>query len=163
MRQKTVDLDTFLKGLPEETAAKARVAAARIDELEHAADRIGASDRRFLILFAVAGVFGFGAAVLALGGFNLFKGGEATVLEFAMLAMAGAFPLLVLIYSLRMRERTRIDHEKFQIIETHFLPYGAIYLPPGPDRQTGVVTISPSTHPWRKADVSSKKRAGWYW
>ncbi len=163
MRHKTVDLDTFLEGLPEETAAKARAAAARIDELEHAAERIGASDRRFLILFVLAGVFGIGGAVFALGGFNMLKGGEATALEFLVLAMAGAFPLLILIYSLRMKERTKIDHEKFQIIETYFLPYGAIYLPPGPDRRTGLVAISPSTHPWRKADPNSKKRAGWYW
>ena len=163
MQEKTVDLDTFLAELPSETAAKARAAAARIDELEHAAGRIGASDHRYMVLFAITGVLALCATVFTLGGFHLFDGGKAAILRTAMLMVAGAFPLLVLIYSFQMRERTKIDQKKFEIIETYFLPYGAIYLPPGPDREHGVVTISPSTNPWRKADVANKKKAGWYW
>ena len=163
MQEKNVDLETFLAELPSETAAKARAAAARIDELEHAATRIGASDQRYLVLFVITGVLALCAAVFTLGGFQFFDGGQAATLRIVMLVVAGAFPLLVLIYSFHMRERTRIDQQKFEIIETYFLPYGAIYLPPGPDREHGVVTISPTTKPWRKADIANKKRAGWYW
>ncbi|MDA7947572.1 MAG: hypothetical protein MPJ78_08840 [Hyphomicrobiaceae bacterium] len=163
MRKKIVELETFLNDLPEETAAKARAAAARIDELEHAAERIGSSDQRYLKMFAVAGVLALAATIFTLGGFIGFKSGEISLIGLTILAMAGAFPLLILIYSIRMRERTRIDKQKFEIIESHFLPYGAVYLPPGPERQTGVVAVSPSSHPWRKADVEKKKRAGWYW
>ena len=163
MRKKIVDLETFLNGLPEETAAKVRAAAARIDELEHAAERIGASDQRYLKMFAVAGLLAIAAGIFTLGGFGGFEPGQLAIKELTIMAMAGAFPLLILIYSVRMRERTKIDQKKFEIIESHFLPYGAVYLPPGVERETGVVAISPSSHPWRKADIEKKKRAGWYW
>ncbi|MEM8743644.1 MAG: hypothetical protein AAGF14_03305 [Pseudomonadota bacterium] len=163
MRKKIVELETFLNDLPEETAAKARAAAARIDELEYAAARIGASDQRYLKMFAVAGVLALIATVFTLGGFIGSRSGEISLTGITMLVMAGAFPLLVLIYSVRMRERTKLDQQKFAIIESHFLPYGAVYLPPGPERQTGVVAVSPSSHPWRKGDDTKKKRAGWYW
>ena len=163
MRKKIVDLETFLNGLPEETAAKARAAAARIDELEHAASRIGASDQRYMKMFALAGVLALVATVFTLGGFAAVGSGDISLTGLTVLMMAAAFPLLILIYSVRMRERTKIDQQKFEIIESHFLPYGAVYLPPGPERETGVVAVSPSTHPWRKADVEKKRRAGWYW
>lgn len=163
MQEKTVDLDTFLAELPAEMAAKAKAAAARIDELEHAADRIGQSDRRYLVLFAIAGLLALTATAIGLGGFDLFKRGHSTVLDFVVIGMAGAFPLLVLIYSLRMRERTKIDQKKFEIIEAYFLPYDAIYLPPGPDREHGLVTVSPRARAWRRANTDKGRRPGRYW
>ena len=56
MKHKTINLETFLEGLPETAAANARAAAARIDELERAAQRIGKSDRQYVMAFAGAGV-----------------------------------------------------------------------------------------------------------
>jgi hypothetical protein len=163
MQRKQIDLETFLEGLPTEDAAKARAAAARIDELEHAAQRIGKSDKRYVILFAAAGFMALVAAAMALGGYDMFKGGYPTLGDFAILLMAGAFPFLVLIYSLRMSERTRIDRQKFEIIETYFLPHDAIYLPPGPGRVKGRVALSPKATDWRKPDTEKVKKPGWYW
>ena len=114
-------------------------------------------------MFAVAGVFALVATVFTLGGFGAVRSGEISLTGLTVLMMAGAFPLLILIYSVRMRERTKIDQQKFEIIESHFLPYGAVYLPPGPERERGVVAMSPSSHPWRKPDAEKKRRAGWYW
>ena len=142
MERKNIDLETFLEGLPAEGAAKARAAAAHIDELERAARRIGRSDRRYVLLFAGAGLLGLAAAVMTFGGYRLFGEGYMALAVVAVLAMAGAFPALILVYSLRMRERTKIDRKKFEIIETFFLPFDGIYFPPGPEKITGTVSVS---------------------
>ncbi|MFQ5625621.1 MAG: hypothetical protein ACE5FM_03090 [Methyloligellaceae bacterium] len=163
MERKTIDLETFLESLPEEDAANARAAAARIDELERTAQRIGKSDRRYVILFAGAVLLALAAAVMALGGYDLFSSGNAGYGDMAVLVMAGALPLLVLIYSLRMRERTKIDRQKFQIIETCFMPYDGIYFPPGPEREKGMVSISPGAKAWRKPNTKDVKKAQMYW
>jgi hypothetical protein len=159
----SVDLETFLESLPTEAAAKARAAAARIDELERAALRIGKSDRRYVVLFAGAVALALVAAVMALGGYDLFRTATGDYGDLAVLVMAGIFPLLVLIYGLRMRERTRIDREKFEIIETYFLPHDGIYFPPGPGRRKGMVSISPGASAWRKPDTENVKKAKMYW
>lgn len=165
MKRKTVDLEAFLEHLDEEDAAQIRAAAARIDELEHAAQRIGASDRQFLIMFAIAGLMVLLAAVMMLGDFQLLTGGYTNATALIALLLAGSFPALVLIYSLRMRERTRLDDRKFEIIETYFLPYDAIYLPPGADRAKGMVTMASKRRGWhREPEPDSKvKKPGWYW
>jgi len=162
MQRKTLDLETFLKDLPETAAANARAAAARIDELEHAAQRIGASDRQYIIAFAGAGVMAMIAAYMALGGFVLFKGGNGAGLDLAVLFMAGAFPLMILIYSLRMRERTKIDQKKYEIIEAYFLPYNGIYFSPRPGQDSGTVSLL-AAEMRRKPDLHGIKRAGMHW
>ena len=163
MERKTVDLETFLEGLPGEAAANARAAASRIDELERAAQRIGKSDRRYVKLFAGAMLIALAAAIMALGGIDLFRAGVGDFGDFAVLAMAGAFPVLVVIYSLRMRERTRIDQQKFEIIETFFMPYDGIYFPPGPEQREGMVSIRPGAKTWRKPNTTDAKKAKMYW
>ncbi len=162
MQRQNIDLETFLESLPTVAAANARAAAARIDELEHAAQRIGKSDRQYVIAFAVAGVLTLAAAVMALGGYEMFSGGLAALDDWAILAMASAFPLMVLIYSLRMRERTKLDQEKFEIIETYFMPHNGIYFPPGPGRETGTISIYPEGS-LRKPDENEIKKARAYW
>ncbi len=162
MQHRTIDLETFLEGLPATAAANARAAAARIDELERAAQRIGESDRSYVIAFAVSGVLAMIAAYMALGGIALFKGGDGALGDLAVLFMAGSFPTMILIYSLRMRERTRIDQKKFEIIETYFMPYNGIYFSPAPGRDMGTVSIcAPDTR--RKPDLKDVKQAGMHW
>ena len=163
MERINIDLETFLESLPEEAAANARAAAARIDELERAAQRIGESDRRYVKLFAGAIVLALAAAYLALGGADLFRGGTGALGDFAVLAMAAAFPILVVVYSLRMRERTRIDQQKFHIMEACFMPYDGIYFPPGPERDVGMVSINPIAKAWRKPNTEDARKAKMYW
>jgi len=163
MERINIDLETFLESLPEEAAANARAAATRIDELERAAQRIGESDRRYVKAFAGAILLALAATYLALGGTDLFLGGTGNFGDFAVLAMAAVFPLLVVVYSLRMRERTRIDQQKFHIIETCFMPYDGIYFPPGPERKQAMVSISPGAKAWRKPNTKDAKKAKMYW
>ena len=162
MQRETIDLETFLEDLPETAAANARAAAARIDELERAAQRIGKSDRHYITAFAGPGVMAMIAAYMALGGYALFKGGNGAAVDLAVLFMAGAFPLMILIYSLRMRERTRIDQKKFKIIETYFLPYNGIYFSPPPGQDIGTVSLL-AAEMRRKPDLQGAKRAGMHW
>jgi hypothetical protein len=162
MQRQTIDLETFLESLPTEAAANARAAAAHIDELEHAALRIGKSDGQYVIAFAVAGVLALAAAFMALGGFKLFSGGYFSLVDWAVLLMAGAFPGMILIYSLRMKERTKLDQEKFEIIETYFMPFNGIYFPPGPGRKTGTISITPEDSR-RTPNETDVKKARMYW
>ncbi len=163
MERKNIDLETFLDSLPAEGAAKARAAAARVDELERAAQRIGKSDSRFVMLFAGAGLLGLAAAIMTFGGYRLFGEGYMALGEVAVLAMAGAFPALILVYSVRMRERTKIDQQKFEIIETFFLPFDGIYFPPGPEQEAGTVSVSPRAGAWRRPNIRDAKKARAYW
>ncbi len=162
MQMQNIDLETFLESLPAEAAANARAAAARIDDLEHAAQRIGTADRQYILLFAVAGILALIAAGMALGGYHLFSKGYGTLGDLAVLVMAGALPLLIVFYSLRMRERTRLDKKKFELIETYFMPYNGIYFPPGPGRETGIISIG-SEGSWRHANTQDIKKSRIYW
>jgi len=163
MERINIDLETFLESLPEEAAADARAAAARIDELERVAQRIGQSDQRYVKLFAGAIILALIATYMALGGIDLFLGGTGSFKDFAVLGMASVFPILVVVYTLRMRERTRIDQQKFHIIETCFLPWDGIYFPPGPEGRQAMVSISPGAKAWRKPNAKDAKKAKMYW
>jgi len=165
MRRRQIKLETFLKDLPAETAAKAKAAAARIDELEHAASRIGASDKTYMRLFLLFGIMFIVAVGFLVSGTEMFVKGQPHLLDVIVLLMAGALPALVLVYALKMNERTRIDREKFEIIENYFMPHNAIYFPPEPGRQTGIVAIAESGRGWnRKPDDDERyKKPGWYW
>lgn len=165
MRRRQIELEEFLADLPAETAAKAKAAAARIDELEHAASRIGASDETYMRLFLLSGVMFIVAVAFLLGGENMFINGEPHLMDILVLLMAGSLPTLILVYSLKMNERTKIDRQKFEIIQNYFMPHNAIYLPPGPDRKTGIVAIAESGRGWnRKPEDDAKfKKPGWYW
>jgi len=162
MQQQNIDLEIFLESLPAEAAANARAAAARIDDLEHAAQRIGTVDRQYIFLFAGAGILALIAAAMTLSGNPLFSSGHGRLSDLVVLVMAGALPLLIVVYSLRMRERTRLDQQKFKLIETYFMPYNGIYFPPGPGRETGTISIG-SEGSWRHANTEGVKKARMYW
>lgn len=165
MKHAQIDLEEFLAELPEEDAANARAAAARIDELEYAAQRIGRSDQRFMKLFALAGICTVAAVVAGISAGGTFRGGGTGLTDLAILLLASAFPVMVLVYSLKMSERTKLDRRKFEIIETYFLPHDAIYLPPGPDRAKGVIAKSRRAGGWYRTPEGKEKvrKPGWYW
>lgn len=162
MKSRTIDLETFLEGLPTTAAANARAAAARIDELEHAAQRIGKSDRQYTIAFGVAGFLMLVATYLTLGGYEFSRGGGIAWGDWAVLVMASALPVLIFVYSIRMFERTKLDQKKFEIIETYFMPFDGIYFPPEPGRETGIISMKPEGS-WREANQSEVKKARMYW
>lgn len=165
MKNTLIDLEKFLAGLPDETAAKARAAAARIDELEHAAQRISRSDKTYMRLFLASGIMFVVAVVLLISGKGMFVNGEPHLSDVIVLLMAGSLPALILVYSVKMNERTRIDRQKFEIIENYFLPHDAIYLPPEPGKRTGTVAITNNSRGWRRKPEDDKKyrKPGWYW
>ncbi len=131
----TLTLEAFLARLPEEDAAQARVAAARIDALEREIGPPGWIERNLmrLVLAALAlfvlgvggliGVLGWVRAVFGLGGVTL---------------MVAAFPALMLAYLWSVRGRTGADHEKMALNEKYFLPHGGLYFGAAPgDSESG--------------------------
>jgi hypothetical protein len=120
----TQPLEVFLAGLPEENAAEARVAAARIDALEREIGPPGWIERNLIVLALVSavlfvagaggllGIFAWGRAIFGLGGITL---------------MVSAFPGLILAYLLSVRGRTGADAEKMDLNTAHFMPHGGAY------------------------------------
>jgi hypothetical protein len=120
----TQPLEVFLAGLPEENAARARVAAARIDALEREIGPPGWIERNLIVLALVSavlfvagaggllGIFAWGRTIFGLGGITL---------------MVSAFPGLILAYLLSVRGRTRVDDEKMTLNTAHFMPHGGAY------------------------------------
>jgi hypothetical protein len=120
----TLTLEDFLAGLADEDAARARVAAARIDALEREVGPPGWIERNLmnlglaaLVLFALGvagliGVPGWLRAAVGLGGVTL---------------MVAAFPALMLAYLWSVRGRARADYDKMELNEKHFLPHGGYY------------------------------------
>lgn len=162
MKSRTIDLETFLDGLPTTAAANARAAAARIDELEHAAQRIGKSDRQYAIAFGIAGLLMLLAAYLTFGGYELSRDGNIEWGDWAVLAMASAMPVMIFVYSIRMFERTKLDQKKFEIIKTYFMPFDGIYFSPELGRETGIVSVKLEGS-WREANQTEIKKAGMHW
>ncbi len=120
----TLTLEAFLARLPEEDAAQARVAAARIDALEREIGPPGWIERNLAWLAVAAGVLfvlGVGGLIGILGWVRAMFGLGGVTL------MVAAFPALVLAYLWSVRGRTRADYEKMELNEKHFLPHGGYY------------------------------------
>jgi hypothetical protein len=120
----STDLESFLAALPEEDAAQARVAAARIDALERQIGPPGWIERN-LIWLAVASLVLFGLGVTGLIG--VFAWGRDTFGLGGVTLMVSAFPALMFAYLFSVRGQTRFDHAKMALNERHFLPYGGLY------------------------------------
>ncbi len=119
-----VPLEAFLAELPEDDAAEARAAAARIDALEREVGPPGWLERHLVPL-------GLGALVLFTIGVLTLLGHMAGLRSFlglaAVVPLVAAFPLLVLAYVWSVRGRTRLDRQKMELNERHFLPHGGLY------------------------------------
>ena len=120
----TLSLEDFLAGLAAEDAARVRVAAARIDELEREVGPPGWIENNLVHLaLAALALFGLGVAgLIGVPGWvrAMFGLGGVTL-------MVAAFPALVLAYLWSVRGRTGADYEKMELNEKHFLPHGGYY------------------------------------
>lgn len=122
--RKTVDLATFLSGLPEADRSELAAVAARIEALEREVGAPGWIERHLIMLgLAALVLFALGLAAIA----GVVAGlGETIGLGGAVLMLA-AFPALVLAYLLAARGRTRVDDAKQVLNERHFVPRGGVY------------------------------------
>lgn len=122
--RETVPLEAFLTELPDEAAAEARAAAARIDALERQVGPPGWLERH---LFRLAG----GALVAFAIGLGLLLGraaGHAGLPGAGVIVpLLGAPPGLALAYLWSVRGRARLDRAKMDLNEAHFLPHGGLY------------------------------------
>lgn len=120
----TIPLEAFLAVLPESEAAEVRAAAHRIDALER---EIGPPNWLEQNLVG----FGLGTLMLFTAGLALLALRAAGLIAFVGLGMVmpllAAFPALVLAYLWSVRGRTRLDREKMDLNDRHFLPHGAVY------------------------------------
>lgn len=116
-------LADFLARLDDVSAAEARVAAARIDELSRIGNSMEGVERQFLWPAAVAAL-----AFLAGLWFLLVPG---TVSPFVTVICLGALPATVVIYGLRVMSRTQADRAAEDLNRRHFLPHGGIYFAEG--------------------------------
>lgn len=124
MQRQTIPLEAFLAVLPPDEAAQARASAARIDALERQIGPPGWLEQHLMGL-------GLGALVLFTLGVLLLAGRAVGLVgaigSGAVVPMLAAFPALVLAYVWSVRGRTRLDREKMDLNERHFMPHGGIY------------------------------------
>ena len=119
--RKTASLAEFLARLSEAEAAEARAAAARIDALEREIGPPGWIERNLVPLVAVS------AVMFALGLVGFFAGLAGWIGLGGVVLLLSAFPLLMFLYLLSVRGRTRLDDAKMALNEKHFLPHGGVY------------------------------------
>lgn len=127
-----VELETFLAGLDEASAAEAGVAAAEIDRLARVGDAMRGIERRFLPWAAA------GAVLFVIGLWLLFH--PASQAGWWIAPLLSVLPGVVVAYALRVAPRTRADNRAEQLNRLHFLPHGGIYFPPG-ERPAAVIRV----------------------
>ncbi len=148
-----LSLDAFCAALDAEPAARARVAAARIDELA----RIGAAcqgiERRFWPWWVLGGVlFVAGSVILALP-YGWFVAVRDLIGFTGIAVMLCVLPGSLLVYFYAVRERTRADRETTELNSSHFLPHGGLYFAAEDTRPAAIVRVD-WTPPAAPADTS---------
>jgi|GEM_PF-2671958 len=138
--RKTVDLATFLAGLPEADRAELRAAAARIAALEREIGLPGWIERHVIALgIATLVLFVIGLAGLL----GVFAGLRGIIGLSGVVVLVAAFPLLVAAYLWSVRGQTRLDREKMALNEIHFLPHGGVYFGAGAEGAGKVLLVEP--------------------
>lgn len=122
--RETIPLEAFLAELPEPEAEETRKAARQIDMLEREIGAPGWLERNLMIL-------GLGTLLLFTAGVVLLILRAAGLIGFIgfglVVPLLAAFPALVLAYLWSVRGRTRVDREKMELNDRHFLPHGGAY------------------------------------
>jgi hypothetical protein len=162
----TVDLATFLAGLPAADRAEVGAAAARIEALEREIGPPGWIERHFLPLVAVALVlFVLGLAALA----GLIAGPGGVIGLGTVVLLLAAFPVLILAYLLSVRGRTRLDDAKMALNGRYFLPHGGVYFGAG-DSGGGTVLLVDKPEPKEmnlrertQAQYEAATKRRWWW
>ncbi len=140
--QKRIALDEFLAGLPQERAEKAREAARRMLDNERTSARLRGIEAELKPFFIAAVVsFVIGLVILLFfsqpGGFLDRVSGGWPLLAAAL----GFLPAVLAYYAFRIRGRSAVDQENYELNKTHFLPNGAIYFPSDRAGETQMVTL----------------------
>lgn len=142
-----VDLETFLAGLSEESAAEARAAAARIDDLARTGNALEGVERRFMPAAMISGL-------AFLVGIYLFLV-PGTAPRLVTIACLAALPLTALFYTIRVRPRTAADRDAEHLNVQYFLPNGGLYFAAGPGPAC-VVRVPSQTHVLAPAKITKK-------
>lgn len=157
-----IALDAFLDRLDPQSAAEARAAAGRMDELERVAQGLEGVERTYLPWTIAAVALFIASGVLLLSDSNMFRGAQEFLGPVGLAGMAAALPVLGIVYTLQVRGRTSADAEKFRLNRDAFVPHGGIYFP-APGGDAGTVYL---TDPNKKDAPERKKddiRAGRIW
>ncbi len=161
---RSMSLEAFLENLPQEEAANARVAAARMDELERSIDGLRDIEHRFMPYAIFSGVLFIIATVTVFGMHPVLGEARRIMGEVGLAAMLGALPALVIVYGFRVRERTRADSATLKLNNAHFLPHGGLYFPAStPDEAARVVLVDKSSEPSRRITKYDHIRPGRIW
>lgn len=157
-----IALDSFLGRLDPPTAAEARAAAGRMDELERVAQNLEGVERTYLPWAIAAVALFIASGVLLLSDSSMFRDAQVFLGPVGLAGMAAALPILGIVYTFQVRGRTKADSEKFTLNREAFAPHGGIYFP-APDGGVGTVYL---TDPNKKSAPKDKRddiRAGRIW
>ncbi len=163
MRSEKINLERFLAKLPADEAAQAQVAAVKIDELERATQHLQAVERKYVPWLIVA-IISFVAAIMIVTASNeLFGQARRLIGVLGVTAMAAVLPVLGMVYTYNVRERTKADRAKLELNREHFISRGGYYFPAGDSRQGHVFLIKETGEDEKNAKQTKDLRAGWYW
>ncbi len=157
-----IELDVFLDRLDSDSAAQARAAAGRMDELERVAQDLEGVERAYLPWAIGAVALFIASGVLLLSDNSMFRGAQVFLGPVGLAGMAAALPILGIVYTLQVRGRTTADTEKFSLNKEAFAPHGGIYFP-APNGGVGTVYL---TDPNKESPPKGKNddiRAGRIW
>lgn len=138
-----VPLETFLTRLSDDVAGEARATAGRIDELDRSVRHLDGIELRYLPWAFAAILLFIASGFLLLSDGEIFRTVRSIVGPIGMIGMAGALPVLGIVYSLKVRGRTRADTQKFELNRTAFVPHGGIYFPPKDGKEGTVYLVDP--------------------
>lgn len=157
-----IALDAFLDRLDPHSAAEARAAAGRMDELERVAQDLEGVERTYLPwAIGAVGLF-IASGVLLLSDSSMFRGAQTFLGPVGLAGMAAALPILGIVYTFQVRGRTNADAEKFSLNKEAFAPHGGIYFP-APDGGVGTVYLTDPNKMSAPKDKKDDIRAGRIW
>lgn len=139
-----IPLETFLARLSDDVAGEARAIAGRIDELDRSVRHLDGIELKYLPWALIAILLFIASGFLLLSEGQVFRSVRAIVGPTGMIGMAGALPVLGIIYSFKVRGRTRADSQKFELNKTAFVPHGGIYFPSTDGKEGTVYLVDPS-------------------
>ncbi len=143
-----VPLAQFLSRLDEASAAEARAAAAKIDELARAGDGLEGIERLFMIPAGIA------ALAFVAGIWFFFSPGTAP--PAVTVACLAALPLILVFYGFRVLSRTRADREAEDLNRRYFLPHGGIYFAAGANPACVIQVAAQSAKDRVDPEITSK-------
>jgi hypothetical protein len=158
-------LETFLARLDSEDADAAREAAKRMRLNEQTASRLRGIERE-LMPFFIAAIVSFLFALTAIL-FFAEPGGLVDRIDGAwpvLIACLAFFPVMLVVYAIRIRKRSAADMDNIRLNQAHFLPHAAIYFPSDAPVSEQVVTLvgkAGRSGGWRSKFETARPGAIW--